>query len=252
MPYSPTTWQDRVVQYPQRYGKTGETSTEVTLTASPGTVTQAGTPINATNMNKIEAGIAAALPRDGSAAMTGQLQVIGGSASVPGISWSNTQTGFYFPGNSHVVLVSAGVDALYVDNNRRVGIGVYPTLAQLSVKYRSSDSGQQNLLSLYNSVNSPFMITTLNNTSIEPGWLIQTSMNSKIVIQSSEYQTTFETNGAILAGVNGSQTIPVLSRTGDTNTGIYFAAADKLAFTEGGKGITLDELKMMASMGGML
>ena len=57
MTYSKTTWLDRVVQYPYRYSKTGETSTEVTLTASPGTVTTAGTAVNATNLNKLETGV---------------------------------------------------------------------------------------------------------------------------------------------------------------------------------------------------
>lgn len=57
MTYSKTTWSDRVVQYPYRYSKTGETSLEVTLTASPGTVTTAGTAVNATNLNKLETGV---------------------------------------------------------------------------------------------------------------------------------------------------------------------------------------------------
>lgn len=57
MTYSKTTWLDRVVQYPNRYSKTGETSLEVTLTASPGTVTQSGTAVNASNLNKIETGV---------------------------------------------------------------------------------------------------------------------------------------------------------------------------------------------------
>lgn len=57
MSYTKTTWSDRVVQYPYRYSKTGETSVEVTLTASPGTVTAAGTAVNATNLNKIETGV---------------------------------------------------------------------------------------------------------------------------------------------------------------------------------------------------
>lgn len=54
MAYTKTTWVDRVVQYPNRYDKSGETSSQVTLTASPGTVTTAGTALNATNLNKIE------------------------------------------------------------------------------------------------------------------------------------------------------------------------------------------------------
>jgi|GEM_PF-1500306 len=57
MAYTKTNWIDRAVQYPNRYTKSNETATAVTLTASPGTVTQAGTPLSATNFNKIEQGI---------------------------------------------------------------------------------------------------------------------------------------------------------------------------------------------------
>lgn len=57
MTYSKTTWSDRVVQYPYRYSKSGETASEVTLQSSPGTVTAAGTAVNASNLNKIETGI---------------------------------------------------------------------------------------------------------------------------------------------------------------------------------------------------
>ena len=52
-----TTWTNRQVQFPSRFTKSGETATTVTLTASPGTVTQAGTPISALNMNRIEQGV---------------------------------------------------------------------------------------------------------------------------------------------------------------------------------------------------
>lgn len=57
MPYIKNSWKDRAVQYPNRYTKSGETSTEVTLVASPGTVTEAGTPLNAANLNSMEEGI---------------------------------------------------------------------------------------------------------------------------------------------------------------------------------------------------
>lgn len=57
MAYNKTTWVDRDVQYPNRFAKSGETSTQVTLTASAGTVTQEGTEVNATNLNKMEQGI---------------------------------------------------------------------------------------------------------------------------------------------------------------------------------------------------
>lgn len=54
MPYNKTNWLDRIVQYPNRFAKSGETSTEVTLNASPGIVTQAGTLLLATYLNNLE------------------------------------------------------------------------------------------------------------------------------------------------------------------------------------------------------
>lgn len=54
MAYTKTAWVDRLVQFPNRYAKTGETTAEVTLIRSAGTVTTVGTPLNATNLNKLE------------------------------------------------------------------------------------------------------------------------------------------------------------------------------------------------------
>lgn len=58
MGYSKTTWTDRNVQYPNRY--TDELSNVKTFTASPGTVTAAGTKVTASNMNNLETGVEAA------------------------------------------------------------------------------------------------------------------------------------------------------------------------------------------------
>ncbi len=57
MPYIKTTWVDRLVQFPGRFTKSNETSGSVTLAADPGTVTNAGTALSATNLNKMEDGI---------------------------------------------------------------------------------------------------------------------------------------------------------------------------------------------------
>jgi hypothetical protein len=57
MSYTKTTWTDRAVEFPNRYDKSGETSTQVTLVPNAGTVTQSGTAINASNLNKLEQGV---------------------------------------------------------------------------------------------------------------------------------------------------------------------------------------------------
>jgi hypothetical protein len=79
--YTKTVWVDRAVAFFNRFTKSAETSTSVTLTQDPGTVTQAGTPTNATNLNHMEQGIFdaaatadAAVPKAGGT-MTGPLNV---------------------------------------------------------------------------------------------------------------------------------------------------------------------------------
>jgi hypothetical protein len=56
MTYSKTNWADRSVQYPNRFIRTSD-GTYDTLTPSPGTITQSGTPITATALNNMENGI---------------------------------------------------------------------------------------------------------------------------------------------------------------------------------------------------
>jgi hypothetical protein len=58
MGYTKNTWTDRNVQYPNRY--TDELSNVKTFTASPGTITEAGTKVTASRMNNLEGGIESA------------------------------------------------------------------------------------------------------------------------------------------------------------------------------------------------
>lgn len=59
MAYSKTTWKDRVVQYPNRFSSVDNGDGTVNLTPSVGSITEAGTPVNADNLNNIEDGIVA-------------------------------------------------------------------------------------------------------------------------------------------------------------------------------------------------
>jgi hypothetical protein len=53
MPYTKTSWADRLVQYPSRFTRTSD-GTYDTLTPSPGTVTTPGTPLTASALNNME------------------------------------------------------------------------------------------------------------------------------------------------------------------------------------------------------
>ena len=54
MSYTKTVWEDRYIETPNTYTITENQDNTVTLTESTGAVYTEGTPVNATNMNKIE------------------------------------------------------------------------------------------------------------------------------------------------------------------------------------------------------
>lgn len=58
MTYTKTNWQDHIVEYPNRYRQVQNPDGSITLAKDPGNVVQQGTPLSATNLNKIEQGIA--------------------------------------------------------------------------------------------------------------------------------------------------------------------------------------------------
>ena len=60
MPYSIKTWQDHIVQYPNRYTQVANNDDTVTQEPAPGEVIQQGTPQSATNFNNLEEGVFAA------------------------------------------------------------------------------------------------------------------------------------------------------------------------------------------------
>jgi hypothetical protein len=61
---------------------------------------------------------------------------------------------------------------------------------------------------------------------------------SKIEVDAIEPQSgttlTIGASGDIITIPAGSAAAPVITTTGDTNTGMFFPAADTIAFTEGG------------------
>jgi hypothetical protein len=123
MAYSKTTWVDRLVQFPGRFTKSNETSGSVTLAADPGTVTAAGTPLSAANLNNMENGIDAALEKAGGT-MTGALTMPAGTAAAPTIKDVNdTDTGIFFPSAGKFGISTNGVSRLEVGTAGVVTIG---------------------------------------------------------------------------------------------------------------------------------
>jgi hypothetical protein len=70
-------------------------------------------------------------------------------------------------------------------------------------------------------------------TSILKVDTIQDQAGNNIINESSD-TITIGASGDVIAVPAGSAAAPVITTTGDTNTGIFFPAADTIAFTEGG------------------
>ena len=79
------------------------------------------------------------------------------------------------------------------------------------------------------------MASTINGTSTGNGGLISTGDDSGILnIQTNETTAITVDASQRAAFVAGTAALPAITTDGDTNTGIWFPAADTIAFTEGG------------------
>ena len=79
------------------------------------------------------------------------------------------------------------------------------------------------------------MTTTINASNSGSGGLIQTADASGVLALQTAGTTavTIDTNQRT-AFVAGTAALPAITTTGDTNTGIFFSAADTIDFAEGG------------------
>ena len=79
------------------------------------------------------------------------------------------------------------------------------------------------------------MANVINATSTGNGGLVSTGDDSGILnIQTNETTAITVDASQRVAFVAGTAALPAITTTGDTNTGIYFPAADTIAFSEGG------------------
>lgn len=79
------------------------------------------------------------------------------------------------------------------------------------------------------------MASTINGTSTGSGGLISTGDDSGILnIQTNETTAITVDASQRVAFVAGTAALPAITTVGDTNTGIFFPAADTIAFAEGG------------------
>ena len=72
MAYTPTNWKDRDVENPRTYTARQNEDGSITFFDAPGEIREQGTPVNASNMNKIEKGIANSVSKTGDETIQGR------------------------------------------------------------------------------------------------------------------------------------------------------------------------------------
>ena len=78
-------------------------------------------------------------------------------------------------------------------------------------------------------------MSTIINATTTNGVVIQPDNSGSLVLQTNSGTTALTIDTSQRAAfVAGTAALPAITTTGDTNTGMFFPAADTIAFTEGG------------------
>ena len=81
-------------------------------------------------------------------------------------------------------------------------------------------------------------MSTIINATTTNGVVIQPDNSGSLVLQTNNGTTALTIDTSQRAAfVAGTAALPAITTTGDTNTGIFFSAADTIDFTEGGTAV---------------
>jgi len=164
---------------------------------------------------------------------------IAGTALLPSFTRvGDENTGIFFPAADTIAFSEGGVEAMRIDSAGNVGIGITPT-QRLHVSGNilatgSIDCGTQFLGLGTDSATAPsFSFTGDTDTGIFRPTTDQVGITTggtvRLTTTTAQFTATLPWRGQ-----NGTAAAPAFSASADTNTGIYFPAADTIGFTEGG------------------
>lgn len=180
--------------------------------------------ISAANLNKIEQGIADALPIDGTVAMTGKLVTIGGSTATPSIVSSlDADTGILFPSAGRMSIASNGTEVIYCHSNLNVAIGHNAPTAKLDVSGAIQVRGAAaagSVISITPDATTGTNGTTIANSFASGGYgplYIQNGGSTRMTILSGGNVGVGTTSPAELLEVSGSSTGTIYTKVTNTD-----------------------------------
>ena len=157
----------------------------------------------------------------------------GGTVSLPainaGLSASDTNTGIYFPSADTIGFVEGGVEAMRIDSNGRINL-------------------------LAGSAANPILNAGLNTSDTNTG-IYFPAADTIGFAEGGVEAMRIDSNGTVnfLAGTVSLPSINAGLSTSDTNTGIYFPAADTIGFVEGGvEAMRIDSSGRINLLGGTI
>ena len=184
--------------------------------------------------------------------VTGVSTFAAGSAAAPALTTTgDTNTGLFFPAADTIGFAEGGAEAMRIDSSGNVGIGISSPTGKLEIAtssgngFRFTESGTPGGYYAIQSLDGGGY--KLNQNSGVRDIQFQIAGTSAIAIDTSRNvgigttspsSTLHVVGTATISGVTtfaaGNQTTPALTTTGDTNTGLFFPAADTIGFAEGG------------------
>jgi len=130
---------------------------------------------------------------------TDGLSDVDGSAATPAIRGTDTNTGIFFPAADTIAFSEGGTEAMRIDGSGQVGIGTSSPAQKLDV------AGD-----------------------------ITFGSSNKFTSSANQLAGATGQNGILIRSAVSSASNPSYSNVDDSNTGMFFPAADTLGFTNGG------------------
>jgi hypothetical protein len=174
-----------------------------------------------------------------------------GTAALPSVAaFGDLNTGFWFPAADTIALSTGGTERLRIDSSGNVGIGTSSPLgaagyAWLTIKGTTSgaifslsaDGGEQFRFQLINASSTVLYTTTSIPMILAPNnaevMRVTPVGGGRVAIGTTNPTTLLSVNGVASFGA-GTAALPSVAAFGDLDTGMWFPAANTIAWSTGG------------------